>query len=140
MDEYKENSLIFETLNKIRKLESPLISMWALNDKYASPPYLSFRFKDTSNDDAIYKTIAEIVKEYKGNLQWEVIHEESKSISFFILPNSFATFFFEDSFIFEKESFMKFLSFTEYKDVIDKAISDVPDLARFIAERYEILK
>jgi len=83
MNENIVNSLLFETLNKIRSIETSIVSMWAINDKYASPPYLRFRFKNTVMDDAIYSTLCEVITGFNGSLQWEMIHNITKSASFF---------------------------------------------------------
>jgi hypothetical protein len=137
MDGNNANSLMFETLDNIRKIGTPSVSMWALNDKYSSPPYFKFRFEDTPSDDAIYKVLHEIIEEFKGSLQWEIIHDEKKSSSFFILPKAFASFIFKDNFVFEKQSFLVLLSQAEYESTIDKAIIDVPNLAEYIVKQYK---
>jgi hypothetical protein len=111
--------------------------MWALNDKYSSPPYFRFRFKNTSADDVIYKMLNDIVEGFKGNLQWEMVYDEKKSASFFILPKAFSSFVFKDNFVFEKKSFLNLLPLDDYKSTIDQAIIDVPHLTGYIAEQYK---
>lgn len=137
MEENKANSLMFETLDNIRKIETPSVSMWAINDKYSSPPYFRFRFKNTPADDFIYKALRYIIEGFEGTLQWEMIHNEEKSGSFFILPKAFASFILKDNFVFEKQSFLIFLSQADYEKTIDNAVIDIPHLTAFITEQYK---
>jgi len=45
---------------------------------------------------------------------------------------------FKDNFKYERQSFFNFLSKADYESNIDKAISDVPILTKFIADKFDI--
>jgi hypothetical protein len=137
MSESNINRLLFEVIDNIRKIESPRVSMWAIDNKYAYPPYLRFRFMDTEAGDMIYKKLQEIIVQFKGNLEWEMIHNISVSNNFLILPKAFSPFVFKEAFKYERKSFLTFLPEYEYENTIDLAISDVPNLASFIAEQFK---
>jgi hypothetical protein len=137
MNEDDLNSLLFLTLNEIRKLGSPTVSMWGINDRYSTPPYLRFRFKDTPADDPIYKKLGDVIARFKGNLKWEMLYEPSKSVSFFILSHPFAHYILKDNFHYERKSFLAFMSRTDYENTIDKTIMDIPQLAEYITEQFK---
>lgn len=140
MSDIHINRLLFETLDRVRQLESPKVSMWAIDNRYAYPPYLRFRFKNTSPEDNIYKLLSDIVLKFQGSLKWQIIHDENRSTNFLILPLVFSRFLSEANLTYEMKSFLKFMSQDAYESYVDKAISDVPNLAKFIEEQYEILK
>lgn len=137
MDENIANRLMFITLDKIRKIGTPLVSMWAINNRYARPPFFRFRFKDTPYEDVIYKKLSEIIKGFNGNLEWEMIHDEKKSASYFVSPKPFSSFIFKDNFKYTKQRFLDFLPLADYESAIDKAILDIPDLTKYITEQYK---
>jgi len=136
MDELEINRLLFVTIDNIKKIGSPKVSTWAPDNKYVQPPCFRFYFKDTVDTDTIYSNMRDIIIQYKGLLEWEMLHDKSKSRSFFILPKQFAPFLFKGGFHFNKDRVISDFPKEEYVSVVDKAILDIPMLAKFIEENW----
>lgn len=136
MEEIEVNRLLFLTIDKIKKIGSPKVSTWAIDDRYVRPPCFKFYFKDTVDTDIVYKKIHDLVTSYKGLLEWEMLHDESKSRSFFILPKPFASFVFKDEFRIGMDGLANKFSKEEYVQLVDNAIIDIPMLAKFIENNW----
>lgn len=110
--------------------------MWSISDKYSYPPFFRFVFKHAPQKDNVYENLKDVILKFKGELLWEMIFNPEKGQNYFILPKAFSPFIFRNNFNYEKTSFLDFLSKEEYENTIDKAISDVPNLAKFIYDQF----
>ncbi|MDO6761838.1 hypothetical protein Q4566_16650 [Tamlana sp. 2_MG-2023] len=87
------------------------VSMWSNDNKYARVPSFRFYFQGLNKDDITYKILGDIIKEFKGELTWELYTKESTS-NYSIKPIKFG----------------KIIS----KELIDNAIADIPNLINWL--------
>ncbi len=136
MDEVLANRIIFITLNEMLPLATARVSMWSLNDKYAHPPFLRFKFRDLPVNDDFYGKLRKTVQQFLGILDWDINLAES-STNYLLLPKIFEKNALDDNFRFIMESFYVEFGQVNYHKIVDSAIADVPDLAVFIKRMME---
>jgi hypothetical protein len=130
MNEQEGSRLIFEVLSEIQPIETALVSMWSLSNKYARIPFLRFRFKGFTKDDIIYERLKNIIDNYSGKIRW-CLTTRDDVLNYILLPEAFEKYLLEHTSIY-KEQVLKEFTEKEYNDLIDKAIGDVPSLAKYI--------
>lgn len=135
MNDIEASSLVYEALSEIRGIETALVSMWSLGNKYARIPFLRFRFKSTSKDDVIYTRLNNIIDSYSGRLKWRMLTRDNV-LNYILIPEIFEKYFLEHKSV---NSSVALVDFTEeeYKAIIDTVIIDVPDLAKYIRASFK---
>lgn len=110
------NNKNFELYNYFLSLNIPFksarVNAWSLEDKYNSLPIFKFRFIDRDKNDIIYKKIAKIISEFKGNNEW-ILYTEEKYINYIIKP---------------KNNIIN-------KKFIDDCIDDIPNIIELLKSR-----
>lgn len=130
------NTILFFTLNDIYPIATGRAGMLASNDPYVSFPFLRFRFKDKGKEDQIYDQIRETVKSFKGLLEWDMITADY-SLNYLILPcyvshNKMKV----DNNL--NEYLKSTLGENLYRQIIDQAIVDIPNLACYIQNKLHV--
>ncbi|WPO82109.1 hypothetical protein SD427_15235 [Chryseobacterium sp. JJR-5R] len=125
------NTSLFETLEKIKPIESAFASTHNVDDKYSRVFRLIFRFKDTSKEDIVYKTLQNIINKFVRNIDW-VMESSDNSKNYIIVPK----YFYEERIL--KNLDIKKLN-TFDKMINDKAIADLPFLIEKIKDEFNII-
>ncbi len=125
------NTSLFETLEKIKPIESAFASTHNVDDKYSRVFRLIFRFKDTSKEDIVYKTLQNIINKFVRNIDW-VMESSDNSNNYIIVPK----YFYEERIL--KNLDIKNLN-TFDKMINDKAIADLPFLIEKIKDEFNII-
>lgn len=125
------NTSLFETLEKIKPIESAFASTHNVDDKYSRVFRLIFRFKDTSKEDIVYKTLQNIINRFVRNIDW-VMESSDNSNNYIIVPK----YFYEERIL--KNLDIKNLNAFD-KMINDKAISDLPFLIEKIKNEFNII-
>ena len=125
------NTSLFETLEKIKPIESAFASTHNMDDKYSRIFRLIFRFKDTLKEDIVYKRLQNIINKFVGNTEW-VMKNSDKSNNSIIVPK----YFYEERIL--KDLDIKNLN-TFDKIINDKAIADLPFLIEKIKNEFNIV-
>lgn len=125
------NTSLFETLEKIKPIESAFASTHNVDDKYSRVFRLIFRFKDTSKEDIVYKTLQNIINKFVRNIDW-VMESSDNSKNYIIVPK----YFYEERIL--KNLDIKNLN-TFDKMINDKAIADLPFLIEKIKDEFNII-
>lgn len=126
------NRILFFTLNDICPIATSRISMMSTEDRYAVYPFLRFRFKD--KDDQIYGQIRETVNSFKGLLTWEMITFDDVP-NYLIVP----TYVYSDGRPTSgdlNEHLIAKHGESLYRQMIDQAIEDIPNLAKAIKDKF----
>ncbi|MBB1644793.1 hypothetical protein [Sphingobacterium sp. UME9] len=134
MDFEEVNRILFFTLNDIYPIATGRAGMLASNNPYVSFPFLRFRFKDKGKDDPIYGQIRETVKSFKGLLTWEMITFDDVP-NYLILP----TYVYSDGRPTSgdlNEHLIAKHGESLYRQMIDQAIVDIPNLAKAIKDKF----
>ncbi|MEO8146986.1 MAG: hypothetical protein ABI723_05075 [Bacteroidia bacterium] len=126
----KVNSEIFEALQSVQEVETAKVSMFAVNDVYARPPCLRFRFKNIEKGNPIYYKLRGNIKTFRGNLKWDMVTKEATK-NYIIIPTLFEMYILDSNFYNEKY-YIKELTEEVYKKIIDDAIADISHLADVI--------
>ncbi|RFM33181.1 hypothetical protein [Chitinophaga silvisoli] len=138
MNEIRNNRIIFETLSQIRPIETALVSMWPLDNKYARIPFLRFRFKDIKKGDQLYLKLEEVISNYQGKIRWKLVVVSNEDVfNYILLPEIFASFFLEKR-LTKKGDYLTIWTEMEYNDIIDSVISDVQDLANYMKQFFKV--
>ncbi len=124
------NTLLFETIEKIKPIESAFASTHNVDDKYARILRLIFRFKDTPKNDSVYQNLISVVNNFTNNTKWIMATSEN-SKNYIITPE-----YFYNNFIKNNES--KILNDFD-KKMIDQAIEDLPLLIDEIKIKFNLL-
>lgn len=130
MNDKQVNTLIYETFFNLREIETALVSMWALSNRYARIPFLRFRFKDTAKDDIIYIKLERIIKDYPGKFKWSLLTRNGFP-NYVLIPEAFGKYVLEGKSP-NKEAVLASMKEEEYNNIIDTAIEDIPNLAHYI--------
>ncbi|OVE54728.1 hypothetical protein [Chryseobacterium mucoviscidosis] len=125
------NTSLFETLEKIKPIESAFASTHNMDDKYSRIFRLIFRFKDTLKEDTVYKRLQNIITKFVGNTEW-VMKNSDKSNNYIIVPK----YFYEERIL--KDLDIKNLNNFD-KIINDKAIADLPFLIEKIKNEFNIV-
>ncbi|MDJ1485993.1 hypothetical protein QNI16_36265 [Cytophagaceae bacterium YF14B1] len=128
------NNLIFLTLDKIHRLSSPKVSMWPGGNKYSYIPFLPFRFEGEAPGNLIYEKLKEVIRTFEGNIKWIMLDNKPPGKNYIIKPELAASFKLDR--ILRKEVVVDFLDEEAYYLLIDKAVEDIPALARHIEEKF----
>lgn len=124
------NKSLFETLEKIKPIESAYASTHNADDKYSRIFKLVFRFKNASKDDPIYKKLQKLINTYKRNIKWTMITTDD-SKNYIILPQ----YFYENRIL--KNIDIQNLN-NDDKIINDKAIADLPFIIKKIEQEFNI--
>lgn len=127
MMKFDINRSVFEALDNIAPIQTSKVSMYAIDDSYAHPPFLRFRFKGVLKHDPIYNHIKLVIENFKGNLEWSLITKpESQNyiiiLSFFVDSLTLGNFY-------KKDFYVSKLGNDLYNELIDKSIEDIPNLS-----------
>ncbi len=136
MDFEEINRILFFTLNDICPIATSRISMMSIDDRYAVYPFLRFRFKDKDKNDVIYSKIRDAVRDFKGLLTWEMITFDDVS-NYLILP----TYVYSDGRLTSgdlNEHLIAKYGENLYRQMIDQAIVDIPNLACYIQNKLHV--
>lgn len=134
MDFEEVNIILFFTLNDIYPIATGRAGMLASNNPYVSFPFLRFRFKDKDKNDVIYSKIRDAVKDFKGLLSWEMI-------TFDDVPN----YLIVPTYVYSEgrpasgdlnEHLIAKHGESLYRQMIDQAIEDIPNLAKSIRDKF----
>ncbi|WP_313266396.1 hypothetical protein [Sphingobacterium sp.] len=128
------NTILFLTLNDIYPIATGRAGMLASNNPYVSFPFLRFRFKDKGKDDQIYGQIHETVNSFKGLLTWEMITFNDVP-NYLIVP----TYVYSDGRPTSgdlNEYLIAKYGENLYRQMIDQAIEDIPNLAKAIKDKF----
>ncbi len=124
------NKELYLTLNKIRKTESPQISMFFEEDQYSGGIFLTFRFKDTTKNDIIYTKLKSVIENFQGNVTWYMKDIEGRK-NYVIIPK----YFYDNNIgkiIIEEEKTDAF------RKNVDDSINDLPALIQKIKNEFNI--
>ncbi|MEO6175786.1 MAG: hypothetical protein ABIP27_11615 [Flavobacterium circumlabens] len=127
------NSSIFLALSKIVKIATSRISMYSIDDPYSHPPFLRFRFENIDKEDEKYNFLRDALVNFKGNLDWNLVTKSELS-NFIITPAIFSDDLEKD--FYNKEYYREKFTLLKYQQLIDGAIEDVPNLAKYIITEY----
>ncbi|WP_448137610.1 hypothetical protein [Sphingobacterium siyangense] len=134
MDFEEVNIILFFTLNDIYPIATGRAGMLASNNPYVSFPFLRFRFKEKDKNDVIYSKIRDAVKDFKGLLSWEMI-------TFDDVPN----YLIVPTYVYSEgrptsgdlnEHLIAKHGESLYRQMIDQAIEDIPNLAKSIRDKF----
>ncbi len=128
------NRILFFTLNDICPIATSRISMMSTEDRYAVYPFLRFRFKDKDKNDVIYSKIRDAVRDFKGLLTWEMITFDDVP-NYLIVP----TYVYSDGRPTSgdlNEHLIAKHGESLYRQMIDQAIEDIPNLAKAIKDKF----
>lgn len=123
------NTLLFETLEKIKPIESAFVTTHNIDEKYAKIFKLIFRFKNTAKDDIVYKKLVGVVNSFTKNINWIMATSEN-SKNYIIIPE----YFYENNILKKSESDIN----NRDKEIIDKAIEDLPFLIEQIKIKFAL--
>lgn len=135
MNDIEASRMVFEALSEIRHIETSLVSMWSLSNRYARIPFLRFRYKGLSKDDPIYARLKSVIDNYSGNVKWRLTTREDVP-NYILIPERFERNFLEHMSI-NKEELLTNFTEEEYKKAIDTVIADVPNLANYISTSFK---
>lgn len=135
MNEIEKSRLIFETLSEIRPIETALVSMWPLNDKYSRAPFLRFRFEETEKDDMIYSVLKEVISSYSGRLKWAMVTKADVR-NYLILPEFYVEYSSKNGSL-KKQYLLSTFAEDEINNITDSAILDVEGLASHIRDYFQ---
>lgn len=136
MDFEEVNRILFFTLNDICPIATSRISMMSTGNRYARYPFLRFRFKDKDKNDVIYNQIRDTVRDFKGFLTWEMITFNDVP-NYLILP----TYVYSDGRPTSgdlNEHLIAKYGENLYRQMIDRAIADIPNLASYIKNKFHV--
>jgi hypothetical protein len=128
--------LMFETLNDIFSLKSPQVNMWNTDDIYARPVYLRFKFANQSMANKYHSTLVKILGLYSGGLQWGIYNVKFNE-NFLIMPKVFCEYMEQYEMLSDGDLKAAFGEMG-YREIIDCAIADVPQLTSYL--RNEVKK
>lgn len=131
MNDNDINRLIFLTLNSISEIVTPKVSMWSLSNKYAYPPYFSFKFKQ--NDQRLYERLQGAIRDFKGHFQWEMQKFDHPASSYVIAPLQYINKFHVENGEEIRGVLLKDMALVEYERMIDAVINEVPALSDHIS-------
>ena len=126
------NSLLFLTLNNISEIGTPKVSMWSISDRYAYPPYCSFKFKN--HDQRVYDKLQLIIEGFEGHFQWGMKKHDHPASSYIIAPLKYLDRLMVDNRDSIKDFFLKEMTMVEYEKMIDAVINEIPILADHISQ------
>lgn len=124
---------IFLTLSKIARIKTSKVSMYSLDDLYAHPPFLRFRFDLIDKSDKCYKILEDIITDFKGSLKW-CLTTKVGTENFIIIPAVFLNYLEKD--FYNRKLYDEEFSPNEYKLLVEKSIADIPFLANHISKEY----
>ncbi|MCD0465972.1 hypothetical protein [Flavobacterium sp. ENC] len=127
------NRSIFLALSKIAKIATSKVSMYSIDDPYSHPPFLRFRFENIDKEDEKYNFLRDVFVNFKGNLEWNLM-TKSESSNFIIIPDIFSDDLEKD--FYNQEYYREKFTLLEYHQLIDNAIEDIPNLAKYITLEY----
>ncbi|WP_146191165.1 hypothetical protein [Sphingobacterium athyrii] len=130
------NRVLFFTLNDICPIATSRISMMSIDDRYAVYPFLRFRFKDKDKNDVIYSKIRDAVRNFKGLLTWEMITYDDVP-NYLILPSYVYSDGRPTSGDLNEHLLAKYGE-NLYRQMIDQAIVDIPNLACYIQNKLQV--
>ncbi|PUV21069.1 hypothetical protein DCO56_28820 [Sphingobacterium athyrii] len=108
----------------------------SIDDRYAVYPFLRFRFKDKDKNDVIYSKIRDAVRNFKGLLTWEMITYDDVP-NYLILPSYVYSDGRPTSGDLNEHLLAKYGE-NLYRQMIDQAIVDIPNLACYIQNKLQV--
>ncbi|NME72757.1 hypothetical protein [Flammeovirga aprica] len=125
------NRRIRESLEKYKKIDSPALCLFPIDNIYGIPPYFAFRFNNGVLDD--YLKLENIIKNYDGELKWTMSTKEGRK-NWLIEPEVFKSIRndYESS---QKDSIIKIIG-DKYYEYCDKAVNDIEPLCNLIKEKF----
>ncbi|KXX69164.1 hypothetical protein [Flammeovirga sp. SJP92] len=128
------STMIFEALEYLAPIKTPLVDMLSGKNIYGRPPFLRFRFDIPDENDELYIKVENIISNYHGKLKWILIRRKN---NYFLMPFLLSKYIDSPSFL--KQGFLSHeLGEFKYKEIIDQAIDDIPLLASLIIEKSNI--
>jgi len=97
------------------------VSMWPKDNKYAYLPNFRFRFSEIEKDHIYYQKLSEVIKLFKGKLEWEL-----------------STKPYTKNFIIKPKIDIEGINNKLRHKLIDDAIFDVLYLVEYLKKNYEI--
>lgn len=134
MNNIEVSCMVFKALSEIEHIETSLVSMWSLSNKYVRIPFLRFRWKGLSKGDPLYARLKDVIDNYSGNVRWSVTTRDDVP-NYILIPKMFERNFLERMSI-SKEELLTNLTEEEYREAIDTVIADVPNLAIYISTSF----
>lgn len=121
-------SLLYDTLSKIGKLDSPQINAYSISDPYERPVFFSFRFdQGQPNIIPLYLSLADCVSNFTGKELW-IMHRYGWHKNYVIEP---IAFYIQRRTIPNQELALT-MGISNYRNCIINSIHDVPNLCTFI--------
>lgn len=131
--DFELNRKLKNCLEKYKKIDSPAVGLFPINNIYGRPPYFAFRFNNGVLDD--YFKLLTLIHDFSGELIWTMSTKEG-SKNWLIEPQIFKELRDRNGF-YDKDSLIKLIG-DKYYEYCDKALLDIEPLCKFIEEKYLI--
>ena len=132
MEKYYEN-IIGKIFKELLPIEWMRFTMFHVDAPYFKVPYLLFRVYE--ENEKFYE-ICDRVKEFKGNAKWMIIRcPLEHHVNHILTIEEMETFNAQEKghFLSNEEFFGK----ERFRELCDKAISDIPSLAEYLQEQFK---
>jgi hypothetical protein len=137
MNDIEKNRIVYLALSEIKEIETSLVSMWPLDDKYSRVPFLRFRFVNTDKTDIVYTRLKDVITNYSGGLKWSLLTRDDVP-NYILLPKVFEKYFY-DQMLNNIGFIVSEMTESKYRLVIDTVVIDVPSLAMHIENNSKLI-